>query len=108
MRRREFIAVLSGAAAWPVVAGAQQAGTKMPDERYLSMPSTEVGAEVRLLSRSWARSLPWANSLGSFAVCSCCVRHSRLGSRLFQIISSMLLKKLRSVKSRLLARHSVA
>ena len=28
MRRREFIAVLSGAAAWPVVAGAQQAGTK--------------------------------------------------------------------------------
>ena len=49
-----------------------------------------------------------ANSLGSFAVCSCCVRRSRLGSRLFQIIPSMLLKKLRSAKSKLLARHSVA
>jgi hypothetical protein len=40
MRRRDFIAGLGSAAAWPVVAGAQQPG--LPVVGFLSLQSAEL------------------------------------------------------------------
>jgi putative tryptophan/tyrosine transport system substrate-binding protein len=44
MRRREFIAALSGAAAWPLVARAQQPATTVPVVGFLALSSAEAPA----------------------------------------------------------------
>jgi len=41
MRRRDFIAIVSGAAAWPIVASAQPATTKIPRIGFIGLPSAD-------------------------------------------------------------------
>ena len=41
MRRRDFIAIVSGAAAWPMVASAQPATTKIPRIGFIGLPSAD-------------------------------------------------------------------
>jgi hypothetical protein len=60
MRRREFIAGLTGAAAWPLLAGAQRQPEKMQRIGVL-MPSDESDSEYKIRLSAFIQALgAWA------------------------------------------------
>jgi putative ABC transport system substrate-binding protein len=60
LKRREFIALLSGAAAWPLAARGQPAGNKRPTIGYLG-GSTELNESQRATAfRQRLRELGWS------------------------------------------------
>jgi len=58
MRRRSFITLLGGAAAWPVVARAQQAG-KLPTIGFLSGPTVSAAGQWVTAFKERLRELGW-------------------------------------------------
>ena len=58
MKRREFITLLGGAAAWPLTARAQQAG-KLPTIGYLGATTTSTQSEMVTAFVGRLRELGW-------------------------------------------------
>jgi putative tryptophan/tyrosine transport system substrate-binding protein len=58
MRRRNFIALLGGAAAWPLTAQAQQAG-KLPTIGFLSGPTASAAGQWVTTFKERLRELGW-------------------------------------------------
>ena len=60
MRRREFITLLGGAAAWPLAARAPQ-GDRVRRIGVLAATTEEVGTHVALIRRILLRMRSWQN-----------------------------------------------